>query len=433
MTKKHAFKAITLLWFGSLLGAGFAFLTQVILARQLGPAGFGIFAAALATVTLLTPLAGFGVAQFWLKAFGAEGWAAIRWLNESFKFVTISSCMALLLLIAWSYISHNNEESRLVSLVLSFYILGQVSVELVSAKLQLEEKYMRLSLWQFSHHLLRLLLVTLFAYLATEPTQVVTVAYIYASIAIAYAIAGWSSLKDMLTSDFSLKGHTKTDNISNSKGNIVITDVVSQTWPFGLAGFCQIVYFQSGVILVMYIAGKEAAGLYNVAFTVIAAAYLLPSVVYQKFLLPKLHRWSKHDRGKFYQVYQQGNIVMLIIGIIVMSGIWGTSNWAIPILFGIAYENSIFLLNIMALSIPVMFVAFNSGATLVTGNHIKKKIQLMAIVAILNTLLNLLLIPIYGAIGAAISSVLSNIVLLYLYYNASKNIVFNDMSDKCLS
>src|SRR5690606_6755812 len=49
-------KALTLIWAGSLLGAACAFLTQVLLARSLGPVQYGIFAAALATATLLAPL-----------------------------------------------------------------------------------------------------------------------------------------------------------------------------------------------------------------------------------------------------------------------------------------------------------------------------------------------------------------------------------------
>lgn len=432
MSKRRAVKAVGLLWLGSLLAAGFAFLTQVILARQFGPAGLGVFAASLATVILLAPLAGFGVAQFWLKIFGAEGWGAIRWLNASFKFVVISSAVAYVLLIVWSLLSPGDEESRYVLLILSFYILGQVSMELVSTKLQLEEKYIYLSVWQLLPHLLRFILIVFLIYLVTESIQIVTVAYVYAGVSLTFVVGGWYQLNNMTSGQFALKGHERTENINNNhlKDKIDIPDIIAHSWPFGLAGFFQLIYFQSGVILVKYLADEEAAGLYNVAFAVIAAVYLLPSVVYQKFLLPKLHRWSSHDRIRFYQVYRQGNIVMLVTGVLAMTGIWVTSSWAILMIFGIAYEGSIILLNVMAISIPIVFVAFNSGATLVTQNHMKKKIQFMALVAVLNILLNMSLIPIYGAIGAAVASVVSNSALLACYYYASKRIVFHDVNDR---
>ena len=430
MHKIHAAKAITLLLLGSFLGAGFAFVTQVILARLLGPADLGVFAAALATVTLLTPLAGFGVAQFWLKAFGAEGWGAIRWLKTSIRFVTISSVAAFALLIIWSFISPNDDESRFVLLILSFYMLGQVSVELVSAKFQLEEKYIYLSLWQLLPHFLRLLLVFIMVYFVTDPIQVHTVAYLYTSVSIASVVAGLYALINMQSGNFSLKGHAQTTSAyeNNSKENPSVTDVIAESWPFGLAGFFQLIYFQSGVILVKYIAGEDAAGLYNVAFTVVAAMYLLPGVIYQKFLLPKLHRWSNHNRERFYQVYRQGNRVMLLLGTLIMIGLWATSNWMIPFLFGDDYADSVFLLNTLAISVPIMFIAFNAGATLVTQNHMRKKVQFMAVAAILNIMFNLIMIPIYGAIGAAVASVLSNAVLACCFYYASKKFVFSDQN-----
>ncbi|MBW6519414.1 MAG: oligosaccharide flippase family protein [Desulfoarculaceae bacterium] len=77
------------------MGAGCAFLTQVLLARELGPAAFGAFAAALAMVVLVAPLAGFGVAGFWLKAFGQEGWQAVRWLRASLKYTLLNTLLVL--------------------------------------------------------------------------------------------------------------------------------------------------------------------------------------------------------------------------------------------------------------------------------------------------------------------------------------------------
>ena len=54
----------------------------------------------------------------------------------------------------------------------------------------------------------------------------------------------------------------------------------------------------------------------------------------------------------------------------------------------------------------------------------RKKVKYMGIVALLNIILNIILIPVHGAIGAAITTVFSDIVLLLLYYTASKKYVF---------
>jgi O-antigen/teichoic acid export membrane protein len=423
--KKHTIKAISLLWMGSIVGAGCTFLINMILARQLGPTEFGVFSSALSTVTLVTLIAGFGTSQYWLKVFGKEGWGGVRWLPASFIFVGISILFAFIILIAWSLFGPHNKIMRFMLMVLSIYVFGQVTIELVSTKLQLEERYSWLALWQLLPNLSRFILVVILAYWLNEQLNVRSVAYIYASIGAIFALIGFFQLFNMAKGNFYLKGH-----VINTIDNTIIPtlkDVISQTWPFGLAILFSFIYIQSDIILVKYITGDAAAGIYNVAFVILVAVLLLPSVLYQKFLIPKIHRWANHDVERFYQVYRQGNLIMLIIGILAMVAIWLLADWMILFLFGKPYRNAVPLIYMLSLTVPILFVAYSVAATLVTQEHMKIKVKLMGIVAVINILLNILLIPKLGAMGAAISTVISNLLLLGLYFFAAEKYVFIDM------
>ena len=422
MSKRKAFNAFALLWLGTLLGAGLAFLTQIVLARKLGSEDYGIFSAVLAMVTLITPLAGFGVSQLWLKVFGQEGWHAKKWLSSSFQLVILSTITVLISLFCWAFFGKHDEITRILIFITSFYILGQVSIELVSSKLQLEERYMYLAIWQFSPHFLRFILACTLLFLFSSWATIKDIAYVYAFVAIIFLLVGIIQLVNMQKGNFSLKGHTK----EKSAGylNVTLTNVLQNTWPFGLAAFFHLIYFQSDIILIKYMVGDHEAGIYNVSFTIMVAVYMFPAVLYQKFLLPKLHRWANQDREKFHKVYHKGNIAMLILGIIAMLLVWLLSAWAIPFLFGDEYQNSVIILNILAVSSPIIFVAFSAGAALVTQEHMKLKVKYMGFVALINLGLNLLLIPNYGANGAAVATVLSNLVLLILYYYATEIKVF---------
>lgn len=425
---RKALGAVSLLWFGSLAGAGLAFFTQVILARELTPVGYGVFAAALATVTLLAPLAGFGVQGVWLKVFGAEGWKATRWLSASFRFVVLSTALTLSLFFVWAAWGPHDESTTQLLFWLSPVILGYLFMELVSSKLLLEERFRSLALWQLLPHFTRLVLILLIVFAGIRNPNVITIAAVYALVAIVVLVLGCVHLKTMAGGGFALKGHSCMDvsekKSLDSKVPVRVADVLTQTWPFGLATIFHLVYFQSDIILLKYINGDEAAGVYNVAFTVMAAVYLFPSVIYQKFLLPKMHRWANHDRKRFYQVYRQGNIAMLVLGVVAMLAIWGTAFWAIPLLFGAEYRQSFVVINILAVCAPVVFVASSVGATLVTQEHMVRKVKYMGIVAVLNVVLNFTLIPGFGAVGAAVATVISNLVLLVIYYVAAQCLVF---------
>ncbi|MCO4799724.1 MAG: flippase [Colwelliaceae bacterium] len=423
MSKKKSVKTISLLWVGSIMGAGCAFLTQALLARELGPVEFGAFATAFAMVSLLVPIAGFGVAPYWLKVFGQEGWGAIRFFPSSFRFVLISTLCVIMALIGWAAFGPHDESFRLIIVILSAYVFGQVSLELVSSKFQLEERYFQLALWQFLPHFVRLALVIILIFWLTDGGSVANVAYAYAVVAIGLLMFGFFSLSKMSNGDFDLKGHTKLIAQSNEWIPDIKT-VILHSWPFGLAGVFHLIYFQSDIILVKYITGLETAGVYNVAFTIMVAVLLFPGIVYQKFLLPKMHRWANHDRERFYLVYKQGNLIMLILGIVAMLLIWIIAPWVVPFIFGEAYQEAISLLMILAVSAPILFIASSVGATLVTQSHMKTKVKLMGLVAILNIILNLVLIPDFGSEGAAVSTVISNAFLLLIYFIAAENLVF---------
>jgi len=48
----------------------------------------------------------------------------------------------------------------------------------------------------------------------------------------------------------------------------------------------------------------------------------------------------------------------------------------------------------------------------------------MGIVAIINVILNVTFIPVYGEEGAAMTTVASNLILFFLYFSAMKRHVF---------
>lgn len=420
---RKALGAISLLWVGSILGAALAFFTQVLLARELSPEGYGTFSSALATVTLFSPLAGFGVQGFWLKIFGVEGWNAKRWLTASFRFVTVSTTLTLSVYFLWVFLGPHDTSSQYLLLIMAPVILGYLSLELVTSKLLLEERFQALALWQMFPHFCRFMIVLVLPIVFLKPEGAESIACVYSIVAIAVFAVGAKQLLSMLGENFALKGHgVRAEHISF--GNINFTEIARQSWPFGMATVFHLIYFQSDIIFLKYISGDKVAGIYNVAFTVLAAVYILPSVIYQKFLLPKIHRWSNHDRVKFYEVYRKGNIVMLVLGAIAMVCIWCSGWWAIPMLFGHEYEEAVFILNILAICAPVMFVASSVGASLVTQDHMARKVKYMGAVALINVLLNVLLVPKFGAVGAAASTVICNSILLAVYYIAAQKLVF---------
>ena len=418
---RAAARHISLLWLGSLGAAGLAFTAQVLLARHLPTADYGSLAAALATVNLAAPLAAFGIGAYWLRAFGAEGWQARRWLRPSLRFIALSTAAAAALVALWAGYASPDPLSRAVLLWLLPLLAAQAAIELVNARFQLEERYSELALWQLLSHGGRFLVVLAAVALGLG---LLPITIGYAAVAVAIVAGAVWLLGGMLGGRLRLRGHPAADALAPVPAPVSIRQVPQQAWPFALGAAFYLIYFQSDIVLLHWLSGAEAAGIYNVAFTVLAAVYLLPGAIYQKYLLPKLHRWAEHDRDRFLAVFRTGNGSMLLLGLIALLGLALAAPRAVPWLFGPQYAPAGALLLVLALAVPARFLSTSVGGVLVTRQHMRRKVLYMGAVAVFNVGLNLLLIPPFGYYGAAVATLLSEILLLALYLLGARRHIF---------
>jgi len=407
------------LFAGSVAGAACAFVIQVLLARELTLEEYGAFSTALATITLLSPLACMGVPGFLIRVFGVEGLEGVRWVRSSLKLASLGNLCILVILAVWGWLGpHDDMYFRLLCWMLPI-VIGQTFAELVTVKLQLEERFYSLALWQIFPQLIRGgVVIGVMLFIQYEPIQhAYAAAYFMSSFLV--AAVGIYSIKGMINGSFYLKGHSKKTAILLSN-DVCFNVILRHSLPFSLTGVLYIIYFQSDIILLNYLWSEKAAGLYNVAFTIMVAVYLLPNIIYQKFLLPKLYRWVNHDKKQFGKVFRMGNIVMAVSGLLVMIPAFMMMPSLIPLLFGEVYKGVIPILDILLWCIPVRFLASSVVSVLVSESNVRRKTRCMAVVAIINVMLNCILIPLLGGEGAAITTVISEVLLLLLFYRMVK-------------
>lgn len=417
-----ALVSIFFLWLGALVGGGMAFATQVILARTLNVENFGAFSAALAVVNLLTPLAGFGVAGYWLEAFGREGWGALRWLPGSFRFLALSASLVFFVILLWGYWGMHNYLTKSLLQTLAITVLGFASIDLGTVKYQLEDEHVRLALWQFTPHLLRFIGVSVvIGVFGTEYVTAEHAAIVYALVGVIMLLLGVNQILSMRQGKLALKGHGPIPTLQASISQTIPSemDVAYAAWPFGVMGIAYTIFFQIDIILIKYLLDDSAAGLYSASFLLLTAVYMPPIVVYQKFLLPYLHRWAYHNPNKLYKMFHVGNVLMLFLGFVTMLLLLWIAPLLLPKLFGTRYEKSVSLLMILSMGVPFRFLAINAGTVLVTGGNMWRKVSTTGFAAILAIGFNLILIPIFGSNGAATAAVLREVLLSVLYiYNA---------------
>jgi len=411
----RATRKITILFASQLAVAGVAFLTQLLLARGLPMEKYGALAIALASINLLTPLAGFGIGSYWLRIFGKEGWAGQRWIPSTTKLAGFSSIIIVIVIFVWAWSGVFDATTRILMSLLAITIIGNAVRNIGGGIFQLEACYIKLAIYHFLPHSLRFLVAILAFWAGLSVTDVAT-GYALTTLVIvgSYSRPLWR----MISGRLALRGHgvhNEIVQVTDSGSMPSVLTALQGTWPFALSGLFHLIYFQSNIVLLGILEGERAAGIYNIAFSAMIVVYLFPSAIYQQYLMPHLHRLAEHNQDRFFQVYRLGGSTMLIASLAFMGLVAGFAPWIVPRLFGKAYHEAGTILAFLSLCIPLRFLTTNMDSILSTGGNIRRKICYQGIIAIFNVALNLVLIPIWGIFGAAVATVIAEFFLLLIY------------------
>jgi len=98
----------------------------------------------------------------------------------------------------------------------------------------------------------------------------------------------------------------------------------------------------------------------------------------------------------------------------------GSSWFFIPLLFGEAYQEAVFILNIQIFALLFVFMRALVSKWILVEDLYPYSLLSHGVGVILNITLNIVLIPSYGGIGAAIATLVSYIAASYMVFFFSK-------------
>jgi O-antigen/teichoic acid export membrane protein len=398
--------------FGSAL---LGFVTQMLVARALDVAEYGRFAALLAVVNVTATLAGYGVGWFWLQLFGREGWLALRWIVPTIQLIGITSLVGTAVLAGYVICSGDGSVTAAVGVaaLLVPILAGQGLLETTASRLQLEERYLALAGWQSLTQLGRSIAAALVVVCGFR--DLIHLLAGYAVVGVAMMAASALSLDQMRRGRIRLVGHEPGTGRPQLLGSARLRDAFAGATPYCFCTIFYLVYSQGVVVVVERWLGSEAAAMYNVAFLVIAGVYLIPQVLYMKYLVAKIFRWWTQDRRMFTAVFHVGIAANAILGLLCMIAVMVLAPLVVPILFGSRYAAAVPILVMLSIAIPVRFIQHTYGAVFFSEPHMKRKARYLGAGAAICVAVSLVLIPRFGVQGAAASSVFAEIALLLLY------------------
>lgn len=183
--------------------------------------------------------------------------------------------------------------------------------------------------------------------------------------------------------------------------------ILKQCWYLAFSGLMTTIYMRMDqVMLGTMMESKTENGIYSAAVRIAEMWYFVPTAIITSFQ-PMIMEAKKYSQKLFLDRQQQLYDIIAIIGVICIVGISIFGKLIVHILYGDKYLGAVPILLISIWS--GLFATLGSARApwLVSENLQKYTIVYITSGAVVNTILNFLLIPKYGGNGAAIATLIA--------------------------
>lgn len=188
--------------------------------------------------------------------------------------------------------------------------------------------------------------------------------------------------------------------------------LLKDSLPLLLSGITAYIYGSMDMIMLKYLAGFEETGLYGAAARISQIPLFIPAVLVGVFTSRLMASYNK--TGRFHD--DDLSVIMKILGFLsisVLVGGWLLGPWGVRLVYGSGFERSGDVLRIHVVGVFFMVIGFLRNHLLILKG--RGRLILIGDIsgATASLALNLMLIPRYGAMGAAWSTAISYFIAFF--------------------
>jgi O-antigen/teichoic acid export membrane protein len=191
-------------------------------------------------------------------------------------------------------------------------------------------------------------------------------------------------------------------------------DILREVLPFALAAAVGLIYFRLAIVIMSYITTDHDVGIYSAAQRIVETIGVTPWLLASAGF-PILARAARDDTDRLKYGLQKLFEVSLLVGVgVVVIGVAG-SRFAIDLVAGRDFHESIGVLQILICSMVMTFLVATWSSALLSLSEYKRILWANLGALLTTTVLSFALVPGLGPSGAAIATVAAETVLAFGY------------------
>lgn len=182
--------------------------------------------------------------------------------------------------------------------------------------------------------------------------------------------------------------------------------IFRESWPLGLTAICIFIYHRIDQAMLFRMIGSDAVGSYSAAVRLVECFNIIP-VALVASTLPLMSKYFDESKDLFIKTYQLSfkYLIIFIVPVAVLATIF--SQQIIVLFYGKQFLSSSPVLSLLIWAEIFVFMGVVNNAILVAAHKQIVDPLFTGVSALINIVLNFLLIPHYGFIGAAIATLIA--------------------------
>ncbi len=370
---------------------GVGLLIGIWLARYLGPEEFGLFSYALAFVALFSALASLGLDDIIVRDIVGEPGRKDEILGSALALKLLGGAMCLAAATLTIFLLREDAISRwLVVIFAAGSVFQALNVLEFWFHSQVQAKY---AIYARNTAFLACALIKIALILAGAPLIA------FAWIALVEVAAGGAGL----IIAYRLRGHRFSKlRIRLDKAGALLKD----SWPLMLSGVMVAIYLRIDQVMLGQLVGDEEVGIYSVAVRLAEAWLFIPAAVYWS-VFPAIVEARAASEELFLERLQGFYNLMTFSAYAIAVPTTLLAQWLVPFLFGEAYARGGIMLALLIWANVFASLEIARSSFLTAMNWTRLYLVTVSLGCVLNIALNLVLIPLYGGMGAVIASLVA--------------------------
>lgn len=171
-----------------------------------------------------------------------------------------------------------------------------------------------------------------------------------------------------------------------------------------------VIYNKIDIIMIEKMIGSTEVGYYSGA-TKFIYPFMFISGAFMTAIFPKLAKHSE-EKDKFKSIQNLALYYLGGIGIVLSTSLYFGADLIFQLFFVDKYDDSIPVFKVLVWYLAIVFIYGPISNSLVAKNKVVFLVYLNLFMIVLNVLLNFFLIPVYGAKGAAIATIICEVLIL---------------------